>query len=206
MSSLEVSGDPISTQTPEDQLQSNTYWFHIFQAMVDHELAKLGPDAFAVYCVIKSHCNLKTGLSIPSIQTIAQKAGISERQVMRKIKTLEAEGYISKTRSRKYNEYSLTEKLAIKDGQGRPRGLAQWKYRPAQIQSTVEELKRMLRYKQTVGQNIHIEHLHIVQSQTTIGFQISPADLENLANSNPAIYQTLLSIRSSIQKRNSTEE
>lgn len=206
MSSLEVTGDPTSPQTPEDQLQSNTYWFHIFQAMVDHELAKLGPDAFAVYCVIKSHCNLKTGLSIPSIQTIAQKAGISERQVMRKIKTLEAEGYISKTRSRKYNEYSLTEKLAIKDGQGRPRALAQWKYRPAQIQSTVEELKSMLRYKQTVGQNIHIEHLHIVQNQTTIGFQISPADLENLASSNPAIYQTLLSIRSSIQKRNSTEE
>lgn len=205
MSSLEVSGDP-SPQTPDDHLQSNTYWFHIFQAMVDHELAKLGPDAFAVYCVIKSHCNLKTGLSIPSIQTIAQKAGISERQVMRKIKTLEAEGYISKTRSRKYNEYSLTEKIAIKDSQGRPRALAHWKYRPAQIQSTVEELKRMLRHKQTVGQDIYIEHLHIVQSQTNIGFQISPADLENLANSNPAIYQTLLSIRSSIQKRNSTEE
>ena len=120
-------------------------------------------------------------------------------------RTLEAEGYISKTRSRKYNEYSLTEKIAIKDSQGRPRALAHWKYRPARIQSTVEELKRMLRHKQTVGQDIYIEHLHIVQSQTNIGFQISPADLENLANSNPAIYQTLLSIRSSIQKRNSTE-
>lgn len=28
--------------------------------MVDHELAKLGPYAFAVYCVIKSHCDLRT--------------------------------------------------------------------------------------------------------------------------------------------------
>ncbi|KPB24357.1 hypothetical protein [Pseudomonas amygdali] len=67
MSELELSVDAATGQEPQDQLKSNTYWFHIFQAMVDHELAKLGPYAFAVYCVIKSHCDLRTGLSIPSI-------------------------------------------------------------------------------------------------------------------------------------------
>ena len=49
------------------------------------------------------------------------------RQVIRKIKTLEAEGYISKSRFRKNNECSLPEKLAIKDDHGRPRVLAQWR-------------------------------------------------------------------------------
>ena len=49
------------------------------------------------------------------------------RQVIGKIKTLEAEGYISNSRYRKYNEYSLSAKLAIKDDHGRPRALAQWR-------------------------------------------------------------------------------
>ncbi|MCK9743188.1 helix-turn-helix domain-containing protein [Pseudomonas syringae] len=88
MSELELSVDVATGQEPKDQLKSNTYWFHIFQAMVDHELAKLGPYAFAVYCVIKSHCDLRTGLSIPSIPSVARKAGISLRQAMREIKAL----------------------------------------------------------------------------------------------------------------------
>lgn len=85
-------------------------WFHVFKSMVDNELAKLGPDAFAVYCVIKSHCDLVTGVAFPSVATIAGKAGISERQVMRKIKSLEAHGYISKSRTKGHNSYRLREK------------------------------------------------------------------------------------------------
>lgn len=205
MSELELSVDAATRQEPQDQLKSNTYWFHIFQAMVDHELAKLGPYAFAVYCVIKSHCDLRTGLSIPSIPTIARKAGISPRQAMREIKTLETRGYISRTRSRKHNEYKLTEKIAISDSQGRHRGQAQWEYRPAQIKSTVEELKRMLFNREAVGQGIHIENLQIIENQTNIGFQINQADLDQLAESNPDIYTKLLSIRNSIRERKATK-
>ncbi|KPC10695.1 helix-turn-helix domain-containing protein [Pseudomonas syringae group genomosp. 3] len=205
MNELELSVDATTGHDPQDQLKSNTYWFHIFQAMVDHELAKLGPYAFAVYCVIKSHCDLKTGLSIPSIPTIARKAGISSRQAMREIKLLETLGYISRTRSRKHNEYKLTERIAISDSKGRHRGQAQWEYRPAQIKSTIEELKRMLFTREAVGQGIHIEHLQIIENQTNIGFQISQADLDQLAESNPDIYNKLLSIRSSIRERNTTK-
>lgn len=206
MSNLEISVDTSDLQGPKDQLKSNTHWFHIFQAMVDHELAKLGPDAFAVYCVIKSHCDLRTGLSIPSVQTIARKAGISERQVMRKIKSLEDQGYICKSRSRKYNQYHLTEKIVISDSQGRHRGHAQWEYRPTQIKTAVEELKRMLLSKETQGHSIHIEHLQIIENQTNIGFQINQADLDHLAESNPDIYNKLLSIRSAIHERNRMKE
>ncbi|MFA1026418.1 hypothetical protein ALP10_200214 [Pseudomonas syringae pv. helianthi] len=88
MSELELSVEAATGQEPQNQLKSNTYWFHISQAMVDHEPAKLGPYANAVYCVIKSHCDLRTGPSIPSIPAIARKAGISPRQAMREIKRL----------------------------------------------------------------------------------------------------------------------
>jgi len=206
MSNLEILVNTIDRQEPEDRLKSNTHWFHIFQAMVDHELAKLGPDAFAVYCVIKSHCDLRTGLSIPSVQTIARKAGISERQVMRKIKSLEDQGYICKSRSRKYNQYQLTEKIVISDSQGKHRGHAQWQYRPGQIKNAVEELKRMLLSKETEGHSIHIEHLQIIESQTNIGFQINQADLDHLAESNPGLYKKLLSIRNGMHERNRIKE
>lgn len=205
MSKLELSVDPNTLQEPQDQLKTNTYWFHIFKAMVDYELAKLGPYAFAVYCVIKAHCDLKTGLSIPSIPTIASKAGISSRQAMREIKLLESLGYISRTRSRKHNEYTLTEKIVISDSQGRHRGHAQWEYRPAQIKNTIEELKRMLFNREAVGPGIHIENLQIIENQTNIGFQISQADLDHLAESNPDIYCKLLSIRNSIKERKVTK-
>ena len=206
MSNLEISLNSIDHQDPEDRLKSNTHWFHIFQAMVEHELAKLGPDAFAVYCVIKSHCDLRTGLSIPSVQTIARKAGISERQVMRKIKSLEDQGYICKSRARKYNQYQLTEKIMISDSQGRHRGHAQWKYRPGEIKDAVQELKRMLLSKETEGQHIHIEHLQIIESQINIGFQINQTDLDHLAESNPDLFNKLLSIRSAIHERNRNDE
>jgi DNA-binding transcriptional regulator YhcF (GntR family) len=205
MRGLELSVDADTLREPQDQLKTNTYWFHIFKAMVDYELARLGPYAFAVYCVIKAHCDLKTGLSIPSIPTIASKAGISPRQAMREIKLLESLGYISRTRSRKHNEYKLTEKIVISDSQGRHRGEAQWEYRLAQVKNTIEELKRMLFNREAVGQGIHIENFQIIENQTNIGFQISQADLDQLAESNPDLYTKLLSLRNSIKERKVTK-
>lgn len=206
MSDVEITVNLVAQPEPGDHLKSNAHWFHIFQAMVDHELAQLGPYAFAVYCVIKSHCDLKTGLSIPSVQTIARKAGISERQVIRKIKCLETQGYISRSRSRKHNEYQLTEKIAINDSQRRHLGHAQWEYRPAQIKTAVDELKRVLHDRNVFGASIHIENLQIIGSQTNIGLQINQADLDQLATTNPDIYNKLLSIRNAIHERSNTKK
>lgn len=203
MSDLTITiGEPGSGKQP---MKPNTYWFHIFQAMVEHELANLGPDAFAVYCVIKSHCNLHTGVSIPSIETIARKAGISSRHVMRQIRKLEDEGYVSKSRPRKHNEYRLTEKIVIADGKGRRHGYAEWRYRPLQIENTVKELKSRLLDIQTAARSIHIEKVQIIQSQTNIGVQITQAELDELAVSNRYLYTKLLAIRDAIQKRGGSE-
>ncbi|KPB14978.1 hypothetical protein AC519_3084 [Pseudomonas savastanoi] len=63
----------------------------------------------------------------------------------------------------------------------------------------------MLFNREAVGQAIHIENLQIIENQTNIGFQISQADLDHLAESNPDIYTKLLSIRNSIRERKATK-
>ncbi len=66
-----------------NNLSAELAWFHVFKAMIDDgELAKMGPSAFATYCVIKFHANFSTGKAFPSVETICQKSGISERQVV----------------------------------------------------------------------------------------------------------------------------
>lgn len=175
----------------EPPMRPNTYWFHIFQAMIDQDLAMLGPYAFTVYCVIKSHCNIQTGVAIASIETIARKAGISPRHVMRQIKKLERQGYISKSRARKYNEYRLTEKVAISDSNGSHHGHAQWDYQPLQIESTVKELKRRLLAMEVSARNIQID----------TGVPANQTELEELAISNPYLHKKLLAIRDAIKGR-----
>ncbi|KRW71270.1 hypothetical protein AO741_00605 [Pseudomonas sp. TTU2014-105ASC] len=194
----------ITTSEPgsgEQRMKPNTYWFHIFQAMIDQELAILGPYAFTVYCVIKSHCNIQTGVSIAAIETIARKAGISPRHVMRQIKKLESKGYISKSRARKYNEYRLIEKVVISDGNGCRHGHAQWDYRPLQIESTVKELKRRLLDMETSTRSIRPGEEQTVQRQTKIGVQITQAELDNLALNNPHLHRTLVHLRDEMRKR-----
>ncbi|MGE6996150.1 helix-turn-helix domain-containing protein [Pseudomonas sp. NPDC047961] len=194
----------ITTSEPgsgEQRMKPNTYWFHIFQSMIDQELAILGPDAFTVYCVIKSHCNIQTGVSIAAIETIARKAGISPRHVMRQIKKLESKGYISKSRARKYNEYRLIEKVVISDGNGCRHGHAQWDYRPLQIESTVKELKRRLLDMETSTRSIRPGEEQTVQRQTKIGVQITQAELDNLALNNPHLHRTLIHLRDEMRKR-----
>ena len=65
-----------------ESLNAELTWFHVFKAMIDNgELKKMGTSAFSTYCVIKSHANFSTGIAFPSITTICEKSGISERQV-----------------------------------------------------------------------------------------------------------------------------
>ncbi len=189
----------------EPPMKPNTYWFHVLKTMIDHDLANLGPYAFTVYCVIKSHCNIRTGVAVPSIETIARKSGISPRHVMRQIKRLERQGYIIKSRARKYNEYRLTEKVVLCDCDGRRQGHAQWEYQPLQIENSIKELKHKLLDMQASAHIIHLEQQQTLQSQTNIDVQINKAELDELAISNPYLYGKLLAIRDAMQKRGGSE-
>ena len=74
-----------ATNAAQNELFSaETTWFHIFRTMIANgDMAKMGPHAFATYCVIKAHTNFSTGRSFPSLELIAEKTGISLAQVKR---------------------------------------------------------------------------------------------------------------------------
>lgn len=149
------------TMKQEELFKAETTWFHIFKAMVDNgDVAKMGPYAVTTYLVIKSFTNFKTGYAFPSIETIAEKSGISAIQVKRCLKTLEENGYITKERRGKNNIYRLREKVEFIDDAGRPAAVATWDYLPSTIDAARAELKNFkLTGKEEGLQVIQIERL-----------------------------------------------
>mgnify|MGYP003374125354 CR=1 FL=1 len=175
-------------EQPQAELfEAVTTWFHILNDMIDGgDMAKLDGSAVKVYLVIKSHTNFSTGRAFPSIDTIAEKAGLSDSQVMRCLKSLEEFGYITKEKTGRHNVYTLREKVSIKDEQGRPQAVATWDYIPHKVKDAMAELKHVMVTGELVGGKIiHIETLNLnvnvfndQASQTIINTQA--ADLKKL--------------------------
>lgn len=126
-------------------LYAETTWFHVFRAMIEGgDVARMGPHAFAVYCVVKAHTNFQTGSSFPGVELIAEKSGVSVRQVKRELKTLQALGYLGVKKVGRSNHYALREKVEVMDEAGRPAAVATWDYLPAGVGAAVAELKHVL--------------------------------------------------------------
>jgi DNA-binding transcriptional regulator YhcF (GntR family) len=141
--------------------QAEASWFHVFRSMVDNgDVAKLGPYSTTVYLVIKTYANYSTGTAFPSVELIAEKAGISPRQVNKSLAALEDTGYITKTLKGRSNVYTLREKVEIQGPDGRPEAVATWDYIPKHVQAAQAELKNFLLTGKTAdAQIIHIERL-----------------------------------------------
>lgn len=142
-------------------LNADIYWVHLLKDMIHSgEAAKIGPYALAVYVVIKAHVNM-AGSSFPSVQTIAEKSGMSDRQVLRQLKILTEAGFLKNAREGKgsRNLYILREKVHIQGGgEG---AVASWDYVPSKMSETLAELKNILLTGNPGSTNIHIENLHI---------------------------------------------
>ena len=168
-------------------LQSETTWFHIFRDMIESgDMARLSGSAIKVYLVIKSHVNFATGRAFPARETIAEKAGLSVAQVKRELKTLEAFGYLTRTREGRNNVYVIREKLGIRDGEGRPTATASWDYLPQGVKDAVADLKNVLVTGDFEGAKIvHIERLqvnitHLHDQATNLNVQQIIGDMEAL--------------------------
>lgn len=142
-------------------IEPETSWFHVFRTMVDSgDVAAMGPYAVTVYLVVKSYTNWRTGRSFPTVELIAEKAGISKRQVIASLKKLEELGYVTKERQGRANVYRLREKIELRDDQGRPAATASWDYLPSTVRDAVAELKQFTVTGKSDGLNVvHIEHL-----------------------------------------------
>lgn len=145
-------------QEQQELFQAQTTWFHVFKAMVDNgDVAKLGPYAVTVYLVIKSYTNFSTGRSFPSVETIAEKSGISDKQVKRCLVTLEDSGYITKEKKGRNNVYTLREKIEFTDQAGRPAAVATWDYLPSTVEAARAELRNFQMTGRDDGKIIFIE-------------------------------------------------
>lgn len=182
-----------------DLFQAETTWFHIFRSMMDSgDAAKMGGNAFMIYCIIKGHTNFRTGRAFPSIDTIIEKAGLSKSQVLRELATLEEMGYITRAREGRKNVYTLREKIGISDDKGRPIADATWDYVPDGVRTAVAELKHVMmtgdfkgakiinienmtvHFNQANDQSIQINVQHLVDNMDKLTPELKEILMRNL--------------------------
>lgn len=187
--------------------KAETTWFHVFKDMIDSgDVAKMGPHAFTVYAVIKAHTNFSTGRAFPALETIAEKSGVSLAQVKRELTTLETYGYIAKRKDGRKNVYTLREKVAFTDDSGRPQAVATWDYLPSTVQHAVADLKNVLVTGELgAARIVHIEKLQVQvvhgDNNTISQTNFNEADMLKLAEKNPGLLDSLLSLKERLKER-----
>jgi hypothetical protein len=145
-------------------LNAQTGWFHMFHQLIQGgDLAKMGPYAFAVYAVIKSHVNFETGESFPSVEVISEKSGVSTAQVKRALGVLVELGYLLRgPKVGRHNNYTVREKLQITDATGSAVDTASWDYMPPAVGAAIRDLRNVLMTGDLAGAKIiQIESVHI---------------------------------------------
>ena len=144
----------------QELFTAETTWFHVFKSMIDSgDLAAMSGSDLKVYMVVKAYTNFKTGRAFPSLDTIAEGAGLSVAQVKRCLASLVDYGYITKGKKGRNNVYTLREKVQCIDEEGRPAAVATWDYLPNSVREAQAELKNFLMTGQQNGQLVHIERL-----------------------------------------------
>jgi DNA-binding MarR family transcriptional regulator len=156
-------GAPEAPPVPTADIHADTRWFHLFRAMIDSgDLARMDGSTFKVYAVIKAYTHMQTGAAFPGVETIAEKCGLSSRQVVRDLQHLGELGYITKTKRGRHNVYQLREQVSITDGEGRAIARASWDYIPALVQTAVADVRQVLLSGDLAGAKVvHIEHLYV---------------------------------------------
>lgn len=145
-----------------EMFKAETTWFHVFVSMIENgDVAKMGPSAVTVYLVVKAYTNWKTGKAFPSIDTIAAKSGISKRQVINSLAVLTENGYLDKVKVGRKNNYTLREKVTLKDQEGRPAAYATWDYLPSTVEAARAELKRFMLTGEHDGKILYVENLNL---------------------------------------------
>jgi len=126
-------------------LEAKTSWFHVFRSMIEcGDCVKMGEASVMLYLVIKSYTNWSTGKSWPDHSILMEKTGYSVAKVNRCLRTLEENGYITRQKVGRKNQYVLREKFEITDNTGRPCATATFDYLPSIVQDAQAELKNFL--------------------------------------------------------------
>jgi|GEM_PF-3798843 len=125
---------------------ADTLWIHMLRQYVKGgDAAKLGPHATAVLLTLKSHCDLATGDTFPSVDLVARLSGVSRRQVIRAYSALRTAGYLESAPSRRgaKGRHRLIERVPIKEA-GRQVAVAAWPYIPLRHEEARQALAAIL--------------------------------------------------------------
>lgn len=173
------------SKSQAELFSAETTWFHVFKDMIDSgDMARLDGSAIKVYLVVKSYTNFSTGRAFPALELIAEKAGLSERQVIRCLAELEGAGYIGKEKAGRHNLYTLREKVSLKDAEGRPQAVATWDYIPNSVRDAVADLRNVMVTGDLGGakivtiQNLTVNVVNVSDNATNV--IVNEADLSKL--------------------------
>lgn len=184
-----------------EMFKAETTWFHVFVSMIENgDVAKMGPYAVTVYLVVKAYTNWKTGKAFPSIDTIAAKSGISKRQVINSLAVLTENGYLDKVKVGRKNNYTLREKVTLKDQEGRPAACATWDYLPSTVEAARAELKRFMLTGEHDGKILFVENLNL-------NIQVNQGDynFNNQGKLDPATEAALARMRAAFEGARKTK-
>lgn len=125
-----------------EELKVEKLWFHIVNGMITNgHMKDMGVMGWAVYCVVKSHANLNTGDSFPSIKRIAELIGVSHDTIQRAMNRLAELGFINADKSGKHNRYTIKESIPMTTSAGEIFGYGEKQYIPTKFQEFVTELE-----------------------------------------------------------------
>jgi len=131
------------------------------------DVAEMGPAAFTIYCIIKSHVNFESGRTFPSLDLIMEETGIGSKvTVVKHLKTLQNMGYLEKKNIvGKSNDYRLIEKVKFQgknvDGDKVPME-ASWDYVPVGVKQAVQDIRNVIVSGVLPSKSaVHIQNLSI---------------------------------------------
>lgn len=155
---------PPSVQGELLDRRADTTFTHLFSAMFSSgDVREMGETAFMVFCCIKAHSDIGTGLSYPSKDRIADLCGKSHDTVERAVKKLIAMERVEICGKRgRNNVYRCRERFQIVNREGEPVENVHAGYIPrtvAEVQRQVKEYVEKGRVGD--GQVIHIEKIEV---------------------------------------------
>ncbi|KGC59674.1 helix-turn-helix domain protein [Burkholderia pseudomallei MSHR7498] len=90
-----------------------TYQRDLFESGL---VAEIGPNAFAVWCLIKSHSDWNTGTCFPSFRRLMERTGLASATVQKAVACLEAAHLLRSERRGQRRYYVARERLDVKLG------------------------------------------------------------------------------------------
>lgn len=137
-----------------EELKPDLAWFHIVRGLVMRgAIAEMGANAWAVYCIIKGHSNMETGVAFPSVKRIAELAGFSDDTASRALNVLIQKGLIDVTKQGRSNAYRIKEHIPLLQPDGQPFAISEHAYASKYFGEVIKEIKRFAETGNIPGSN-----------------------------------------------------